>query len=45
MTIFIFLGSLLGAMAIAGLPPLNGFASEWLTLQSLLAVPANGGVA
>jgi hydrogenase-4 component B len=35
---------LVGAMAIAGLPPLNGFASEWLTLQSLLAVPANGGV-
>jgi formate hydrogenlyase subunit 3/multisubunit Na+/H+ antiporter MnhD subunit len=35
---------LIGAMAIAGLPPLNGFASEWLTLQSLLAVPANGGV-
>ena len=31
---------LVGAMAIAGLPPLNGFASEWLTLQSLLAVPA-----
>ena len=29
---------LLGAMAIAGLPPLNGFASEWLTLQSLLHV-------
>jgi hydrogenase-4 component B len=27
---------LIGAMAIAGLPPLNGFASEWLTLQSLL---------
>jgi hydrogenase-4 component B len=26
----------LGAMAIAGLPPLNGFVSEWLTLQSLL---------
>ena len=23
---------LVGAMAIAGLPPLNGFASEWLTL-------------
>ncbi len=36
---------LVGAMAIAGLPPLNGFTSEWLTLQSLLAVPANGGVA
>src|ERR1019366_7211141 len=27
---------LVGAMAIAGLPPLNGFASEWLTLQALL---------
>ena len=27
---------LLGAAAIAGLPPLNGFASEWLTLQALL---------
>jgi hydrogenase-4 component B len=39
------LAFLIGAMAIAGLPPLNGFASEWLTLQSLLAVPANGGVA
>jgi hydrogenase-4 component B len=39
------LAFLVGALAIAGLPPLNGFASEWLTLQSLLAVPANGGVA
>jgi hydrogenase-4 component B len=27
---------LVGAIAIAGLPPLNGWASEWLTLQSLL---------
>jgi len=27
---------LVGAMAIAGLPPLNGFASEWLTLQALI---------
>lgn len=26
---------LVGAVAIAGLPPLNGFISEWLTLQSL----------
>ncbi len=39
------LAFLIGAMAIAGLPPLNGFASEWLTLQALLAVPGNGGVA
>ena len=28
---------LVGALAIAGLPPLNGFASEWLTLQALAA--------
>jgi hydrogenase-4 component B len=32
----------IGAMAIAGLPPLSGFASEWLTLQSLLHVGASG---
>jgi hydrogenase-4 component B len=36
---------LIGAMAIAGLPPLNGFASEWLTLQALLHVSAAGGIA
>jgi hydrogenase-4 component B len=29
---------LVGSMAIAGLPPLNGFASEWLTLQALVHV-------
>jgi hydrogenase-4 component B len=28
---------LLGAVAISGLPPLNGFVSEWLTYQALLA--------
>ncbi len=33
-----------GAMAIAGLPPLNGFASEWLTLQALVHVPVYGGI-
>ena len=27
---------MVGSMAIAGLPPLNGFVSEWLTLQALL---------
>ena len=27
---------LIGAIAISGLPPLNGFTSEWLTFQSLL---------
>ncbi|HVB46142.1 MAG TPA: proton-conducting transporter membrane subunit [Streptosporangiaceae bacterium] len=34
----------IGAMAIAGLPPLNGFASEWLTLQALVHLPMSGGV-
>lgn len=29
---------IIGAVAIAGLPPLNGFVSEWLTLQSLIHV-------
>lgn len=29
---------LIGSIAIIGLPPLNGFIGEWLTLQSLLAV-------
>jgi hydrogenase-4 component B len=28
---------LIGAVAISGLPPLNGFVSEWLTYQALLA--------
>ena len=26
----------MGALAISGVPPLNGFASEWLTFQALL---------
>ena len=33
---------LVGSLAIAGLPPFNGFASEWVTLQALLHVPAAG---
>ena len=32
----------MGALAISGIPPLNGFASEWLTFQSLLAVARAG---
>ncbi len=31
---------LIGCIAIAGLPPLNGFVSEWLTFQSALQVAA-----
>jgi hydrogenase-4 component B len=33
---------LIGAMAIAGLPPLNGFASEWSTMQALIRLPGYG---
>jgi hydrogenase-4 component B len=33
---------LVGALAIAGVPPLNGFSSEWVTLQAILHVPAAG---
>lgn len=37
---------LLGAMAISALPPLNGFVSEWLTLQAFFlgALNVMGGV-
>lgn len=31
--------SLVGVLAIAGLPPLNGFAAEWLLLQAFLLTP------
>jgi formate hydrogenlyase subunit 3/multisubunit Na+/H+ antiporter MnhD subunit len=31
---------LIAALAIAALPPLNGFASEWLLLQAILLSPA-----
>ena len=30
---------LVGAMAISALPPLNGFISEWMTLQALFFLP------
>jgi formate hydrogenlyase subunit 3/multisubunit Na+/H+ antiporter MnhD subunit len=32
--------ALLGTLAMAGLPPLNGFVSEWLLLQAYLFTPA-----
>ena len=36
---------LLGAVAISGLPPLNGFVSEWMTFQALVlgAPPVSEG--
>ena len=36
---------LAGCVAISALPPLNGFASEWLTFQAILSAPIcrNGG--
>jgi formate hydrogenlyase subunit 3/multisubunit Na+/H+ antiporter MnhD subunit len=32
--------ALIGTLAIAGLPPLNGFVSEWLLLQAFLLSPS-----
>lgn len=32
--------ALIGTLAMAGLPPLNGFVSEWLLLQAYLYTPA-----
>lgn len=32
--------ALVGVLAISGLPPFNGFVSEWLLLQSFLLAPA-----
>jgi hydrogenase-4 component B len=34
----------IGAAAISGLPPLNGFASEWLTFQGLIGAGADGAL-
>jgi hydrogenase-4 component B len=42
------LAFVVGAAAISGVPPLNGFASEWLTFQALIgaaATPALGAAA
>ena len=36
---------LVGAAAISALPPFNGFASEWLVYQVLIAVGLHGGAA
>lgn len=32
--------ALVGTLALAGLPPLNGFVSEWLLLQAFLSTPS-----
>ena len=32
--------ALIGTLALAGLPPLNGFVSEWLLLQAFLSTPS-----
>ncbi len=34
----------IGAAAISGLPPLNGFASEWLTFQGLIVAGGDGAL-
>jgi len=37
---FTFIGCFVAALAISGVPPLNGFASKWLIYQATLAVPS-----
>ena len=39
----IAVGFLGGSMAIAALPPFNGFVSEWLTFRGLLGMASNAG--
>jgi hydrogenase-4 component B len=39
------LAVLIGSVAIAALPPLNGFVGEWLLLQGLLQLGVDGGTA
>ncbi len=39
LTAFAFL---IGSMAISAIPPFNGFVSEWLTFQAILASPVMG---
>lgn len=36
---------LVGSLAIAALPPLNGFASEWLAYQAMISAATSGGFA
>lgn len=35
---------LIGCASVAGLPPLGGFASEWLAAKALIRVPTEGGL-
>jgi len=37
---FTFVACLVAALAISGIPPLNGFASKWLIYQAVLDVPS-----
>jgi len=40
---FTFAAFLLAALAISGVPPLNGFASKWLIYQGIIDTAKNGG--
>ena len=37
---WVAVAALVGTLAIAGLPPLNGFASEWMLFQAFLLTPS-----
>ncbi|NMB71661.1 MAG: hypothetical protein GYA22_05885 [Bacteroidales bacterium] len=41
---FTFASSLVFALAISGVPPLNGFASKWLIYQGVIDLGSQGGV-
>lgn len=41
---FTFAACAVAALAISGIPPLNGFASKWMIYQSLIAVGETGGL-
>jgi formate hydrogenlyase subunit 3/multisubunit Na+/H+ antiporter MnhD subunit len=39
-----FITFLIGALAVSGIPPLNGFVSKWMLYQGLLELGKQGGV-
>jgi formate hydrogenlyase subunit 3/multisubunit Na+/H+ antiporter MnhD subunit len=39
-----FVSSIVAALAISGIPPLNGFASKWMIYQAVISTGENGGL-
>ena len=38
----VFSGFLIAALAVAGIPPLNGFASKWMVYQGIIEISSSG---